>query len=269
MPDIKESSIIDTPPVGEGGPPSRDLLPKEVTTKTDFGQLAADTLALIERQTGVPVTNTDKIFDFSEMKYSADVPAMASTEDGSWIVQARKGKTDKGSTRTLPDADSIIVTVGHVGKVHGGSPIFDREMQVLLLRGSNGETRGEVTYEDIGAGFFIRAGDAVVHSAKADIGDQARVYVAGDQGGSGGNMVGRALRRFEEHVYSTSLGDMDSRGGAVAHKILGSRLFQKGRSLGESHLVPAALGDMVDSLPQKDKFEIHPVGTTTKSVVNS
>lgn len=182
-------SIKDIPPVWEGGPSASELLPTEVTNQTEMGQFAATVLDLVERQTGLPVSDREALFDFSTQVESYGIPLVGSTENGEWLVSGYKGQSP-GSSQTLPGSPMTHIEIGHVAAWRPNSqPIYDQLLKVELVGDPSGENKGTVWYEEKSSDqgqtktvTDLRVGDSrIVNQNKEDA--QKIIVLEGDRPG--------------------------------------------------------------------------------------
>lgn len=93
----QQLAIAELPPAREGGPPSRDFLPR-----VDFDggpeqldQYAAAALKLVARATGVAVDKPETHFDFSEQVMPYGIPLIAEGEGG-WTMEGYYDTSPRG-----------------------------------------------------------------------------------------------------------------------------------------------------------------------------
>ena len=255
------------PPIKPSENQTPDLtLPTEVTERTPMGRFAHTVLSLIERQTGLPVTDRSKLFDFSTQVEPYGIPLVGSDQGSGWVVSGFRDISHKGKLKGVP---MTHIEVAHVVDYEGGRTVSDETLTVDFIGDLDGENRGLVDYErrrrtpqgDLGEDSGIRVGDS-------EYWDSSGKPLVSMYGNPPGAERGRASLMAESAIdkakRARTEATMQDRRPGFVHRVAASDLLSRVRDRRVASQIPQAIEHFIGRLPSERDFTAAPIGSTTR-----
>lgn len=262
-------TVVDAPPPeSQSENQTPDLtLPKEVTESTPMGRFALTVLSLIEKQTGLPVTDRNKLFDFSTQAEPYDIPLVGSDKGSGWVVSGFRETSYKGKLKGVPMTHIEVVHV--VDTAQDGSTVFDEKLTVDFIGDLDGESRGLVDYEkrtQTPQGDWVR--ESGIRVGDSEYWDNSGKPLVALYGNPPGVKRGRASLMVESAINNAQKARteaiMQHRRPKLAHRIATSDFTSRVRDRRVASQIPQAIGHFMDKLPSERDFTVAPIGSSTK-----
>lgn len=262
-----EAGVDAPPPVSPSENKSPNLiLPPEVTEATPMGRFALTVLSLIEKQTGLPVTDRSKLFDFSTQTEPYDIPLVGSDQGSGWVVSGFRDISYKGKLKGVP---MTHIEVAHVVDTERGRMVSDEKLTVDFIGDLAGENRGLVDYEkrrqnpqgDWESESGIRVGDS-------EYWDSSGKPLVNLYGNPPGVERGRASLMAESAINNARKARSEAirqyRRPGLAHRVATSDFMSRVRDRKLANQIPRAIEHFIGKLPSEGDFSVAPIGSSTR-----